>query len=137
MKLPKPNVKDISTAELSQKFNLKSNSNEVFVNGISNKSKEIDLNELFVAIPGEKTHGAKFVQEAISNGAKAVLTDSQGSDLITQGLVPVLVCQDVKKIVGEISSYIYENPSQKIPVFGITGTNGKYWNFLRRIFIDV
>jgi len=125
MKLPKPNVKDISTAELSQKFNLKSNSNEVFVNGISNKSKEIDLNELFVAIPGEKTHGAKFVQEAISNGAKAVLTDSQGSDLIMQGLVPVLVCQDVKKIVGEISSYIYENPSQKIPVFGITGTNGK------------
>lgn len=125
VKLPKPNVKDISTAELSQKFNLKSNSNEVFVNGISNKSKEIDSNELFVAIPGEKTHGAKFVQEAINNGAKAVLTDAQGADLIAQELVPVLVCQDVKKIVGEIASYIYENPSQKMPVFGITGTNGK------------
>lgn len=125
VKLPKPNVKDISTAELSQKFNLISNSNQVFVNGISNKSKEIDSNELFVAIPGEKTHGAKFVQEAINNGAKAVLTDAKGADLIAQELVPVLVCQDVKKIVGEIASYIYENPSQKMPVFGITGTNGK------------
>ncbi len=125
VKLPKPNVKDISTAELSQKFNLISNSNHVFVNGISNKSKEIDSNDLFVAIPGEKTHGAKFVQEAINNGAKAVLTDAKGADLIAQELVPVLVCQDVKKIVGEIASYIYENPSQKMPVFGITGTNGK------------
>jgi len=125
VKLPKPKVKDVSTRELSEKFNLETKFNEVFVNGISNKSKEIDLNELFVAMPGEKTHGAKFVQEAINNGAKAVLTDSNGADLITEVQVPVLVTQDVKKIVGEISSHIYENPSQKMDVFGITGTNGK------------
>ena len=125
MKLPKPSVKEISTKELIQKFNLESNENETFINGISNKSKEIDSNELFAAIPGEKTHGAKFWQEALKNGAKAVLTDSQGAQLIGQVSVPVLISQDIKKIVGEISSHIYENPSQKIQVFGITGTNGK------------
>ncbi len=125
MKLPKPKVKDVSTKELSQKFHLDSNSIDVFVNGISNKSKEIDSNELFVAFPGEKTHGAKFVQEAIQNGAKAVLTDSIGADLISENSVPVLISKDLKKIVGEVSSYIYENPSHKIDVFGVTGTNGK------------
>ncbi len=125
MKLPKPKVKDVSTRELSQKFNLETNSKEASINGISNKSKDIDLNELFVAIPGEKTHGANFAQEAINNGAKAVLTDLNGAEIMSEVQVPVLVAQDVKKIVGEVSSHVYENPSQKMDVFGITGTNGK------------
>lgn len=125
VKLPKPKVKDVSTRELSQKFNLETNSKEASINGISNKSKDIDLNELFVAIPGEKTHGANFAQEAINNGAKAVLTDLNGAEIMSEVQVPVLVAQDVKKIVGEVSSHVYENPSQKMDVFGITGTNGK------------
>lgn len=125
VKLPKPKVKDVSTKELSQKFNLETDSKEGLINGISNKSKDIDLNELFVAIPGEKTHGANFTQEAINNGAKAVLTDLKGAEIISEIQVPVLVAQDVKKIVGEVSSHIYEDPSQKMDVFGITGTNGK------------
>lgn len=125
MKLPKPKVRDVSTTELCQKFDLKFNSQEVYLNGVCNKSKEIEVGELFVAIPGEKTHGAKFANEAIQNGAKAVLTDAKGAELIEQSIVPVLIAQDVKKIVGEISSHIYENPSHKMDVFGITGTNGK------------
>ena len=44
MKLPKPKVKDVSIQELSKKFNLNSNSDEVFINGVSNKSKEINEN---------------------------------------------------------------------------------------------
>ncbi|MFZ9701628.1 MAG: UDP-N-acetylmuramoyl-L-alanyl-D-glutamate--2,6-diaminopimelate ligase [Candidatus Nanopelagicales bacterium] len=125
VKLPKPKVKDVSIQELSKKFNLNSNSIEVFINGVSNKSKEINENELFIALPGEKTHGAKFVPEAVINGAKAVLTDSIGAELIDQNSIPVLVANEVQNIAGEISAYIYENPSQKMDVFGITGTNGK------------
>ncbi len=125
MNLPSPNSKAISTSELSLKFNLANNSVETVIQGLSNKSKEINPGELFVALPGEKTHGANYVEEAMKNGAKAVLTDNSGFELIKHKSFPILKTERIRDLLGEISSYIYENPSSKMNVFGITGTNGK------------
>ena len=125
MKLPSPNSKAISTRDLSLKFGLISNSIENLFQGISNKSKEINPGELFVALPGEKTHGANFVDEAIQNGAKAVLTDNSGFEMIKDKSISILKTENVRDLIGEISSFIYEDPSSKLDVFGITGTNGK------------
>ena len=61
---------------------------------------------MFIALPGEKTHGAKFVPEAVINGAKAVLTDSIGAELIDQNSIPVLVANEVKYCRGNFGIYL-------------------------------
>ena len=52
---------------------------EIFITGISQSSNEIEEGDIFIALPGEKFHGAKFAADAIKKGAKAVLTDKSGA----------------------------------------------------------
>ncbi len=97
---------------------------DLIVRGICSSSRNIDAGDLFVAIPGSKEHGARFLDEALSKGAVAVVTDKAGSDLIGRKL-PVLVVANPRLILGPLSDWFYGSPSSKFNLFGITGTNGK------------
>jgi UDP-N-acetylmuramoyl-L-alanyl-D-glutamate--2,6-diaminopimelate ligase len=83
MKFARPSVKPVSLGELAQKFNLQTSTPEQKITGITHNTKSVEPGDLFVALNGEKNHGANFVAEAKANGAVAVLTDSQGEKLIT------------------------------------------------------
>lgn len=98
----------------------------VFLTGVNHDSNQIHAGDLFVALSGEKTHGAAHASQAINKGAAAILTDEVGSKLIPDSnTVPVLTVANLRKKLGDISSKIYGDPSTKLKVFGITGTNGK------------
>ncbi len=91
--------------------------------GISQSSRDVIPGDLFIALPGEKYHGAKFAQEAIANGAVGVLTDAAGAQLISG--VPVLTCENPRRAAGVVSAWFYSEPMRDLYSVGVTGTNGK------------
>lgn len=92
------------------------------IQGLTLDSDDVIAGDLFVALPGLKVHGAKFVESAVANGAVAVLTDSS-VEINTQ--VPVIRVENPRYWLGIIADKFYRNPSSAINVIGITGTNGK------------
>ncbi|MCM8795882.1 MAG: UDP-N-acetylmuramoyl-L-alanyl-D-glutamate--2,6-diaminopimelate ligase [Candidatus Omnitrophica bacterium] len=95
------------------------------VAGITCNSKEVRPNFVFVAVKGTKEDGHKFIKEAINNGARAVIVQSKDYRLKSRKRVPMIVVQNTRKVIAELASEFYGNPSRKLKVIGITGTNGK------------
>ena len=93
------------------------------VTGISQSSGEVIEGDLFIALPGEKFHGASFVKDAIAKGAVAVLTDVAGAAMITG--VPVLIVDNPRRAAGIVSAWFYSEPMRDLYSVGVTGTNGK------------
>ena len=84
--------------------------------------------DLFVALPGAGTHGARFASDAVDRGARAVLTDPQGARLVADagGLrVPLLVSDDPRAVLGHVAAWVYGAPATQLTTFAVTGTNGK------------
>ena len=97
---------------------------DISFTGVTLNSRTASAGDLFIALPGAKVHGATFADQAISQGAVAVVTDEAGSHLIHTD-IPVLVLRDPRFWVGPIASWFYRNPFSAIDSVGITGTNGK------------
>ncbi len=125
MKFTRPTIEPVAVDELAKNFDLINNSQNLKVSGITHNAESVAPGDLFVALKGDKTHGAKYVSEAIKNGAVSVLTDPEGSGLINDAQISQLISDNPRQILGELSAQIYGNPSKKLKVFGITGTNGK------------
>ena len=94
------------------------------INGISCDSKAVKEGFVFVGIKGVKEDGSKFIDEAISQGAKFIVCDSRFKrrDLKNISLVKV---RDTRLAIARLASEFYGNPSKKVKAIGITGTNGK------------
>ena len=93
------------------------------LSGIAQASNAVLPGDLFIALPGEKFHGAQFASDAIARGAVAVLTDSQGAQDIKG--VPVLISTNPRRAAGIASAWFYSEPMRDLYSVGITGTNGK------------
>jgi len=115
--------------DLAREFGLRSaaGSADVTVTGVAVGSAEVQPGDLFVALSGLRAHGADYAAEAVAAGAVAVLTDPAGADrLAAAGLdVPVLVADDPRALLGDVSAWLYGHPGRELTVVGITGTNGK------------
>jgi UDP-N-acetylmuramoyl-L-alanyl-D-glutamate--2,6-diaminopimelate ligase len=77
---------------------------------------------LFVARSGMRMDGRRFIGDAVQRGAVAILTDDV--EALPQGVVG-LVCDDVAETSAHIIERFHGNPSRKLTLIGITGTNGK------------
>ena len=95
----------------------------IHVHGVSQSSKDVLPGDLFIALPGDKFHGAQFAKDAIANGAVAVLTDAQGAEFIND--VPVLVSTNPRRSAGIASAWFHAQPMRDLYSVGVTGTNGK------------
>jgi UDP-N-acetylmuramoyl-L-alanyl-D-glutamate--2,6-diaminopimelate ligase len=93
------------------------------ITGLTLSSKDVQEGDLFIALPGEKNHGADFVEDAISLGAVAVLTDVGGAAKVKG--VPVIVSSNPRRAAGVISAWFYSEPMRDLYSVGVTGTNGK------------
>ncbi len=95
------------------------------ITGITHDSHGVRPGDLYAALPGARTHGARFAADAVQAGAVAVLTDPTGPGF-TDGIgVPVVVVDDPRAVLGEIAAWVYGDPSAYLTVLGVTGTNGK------------
>jgi UDP-N-acetylmuramoyl-L-alanyl-D-glutamate--2,6-diaminopimelate ligase len=98
---------------------------EVQVAGVTLASGSVRPGDLYAALPGSRTHGASFAADAVSRGAVAVLTDPAGRDIAGDCPVPVCVVADPRAVLGAVAARVYGEPSARLDVVGITGTNGK------------
>lgn len=85
-------------------------------------SREVTKGSLFVAISGFTVDGHQFVQKAIELGATAVLVEK---DVEADPSVTVLKTSDTRQALALVSARFYGNPSERLNLIGITGTNGK------------
>ncbi len=98
---------------------------DVVITGIEQRSQTVLPGDLFVGLDGKNAHGARFAADAIARGAVAILTDAAGVELVGEVSVPVLVREDLRAVLGELSAAVYGHPSRRLRVLGITGTSGK------------
>lgn len=89
---------------------------------VSHDSRAVSRGAVFVAIPGQRSDGAKFAADAIARGAVAIVSESAEPDGIT---VPWLATSNARLALAEIASTLYGHPSEHLSVVGVTGTNGK------------
>ena len=99
------------------------------ITGVSLDSRVVRPGDVYAALPGQHTHGARFAAEAARRGAVAVLTDTAGAELIGAGpadaSLPVVVVDDPRTTLAEVAAAVHGHPARAMRMFGITGTNGK------------
>ena len=110
---------NLAVSTIAQKFNISRSGADVAICSVSLASSSCQPGSLFVATPGQKHHGLDFLEQALANGAVAVLSDRE-----VEGL-PSLVHPDPKAIAGKLSDLVYGTSSAQMTLFGVTGTNGK------------
>lgn len=93
------------------------------VRGVTHDSREVDAGSIFVALPGSKTDGYKFIRDAILAGACAIMAEKPCPpefEPIAWVRVP-----DARKALGPVAAAVNGNPTTRLTLVGITGTNGK------------
>ena len=114
-------------------YNTKSDIGQIPINEIQTDSRLVARNDLFVAIKGEEKDGHSFIKKAFEQGASAVIGER---DMTLLG--PGVKVEDTRKALAVLAKNYYRDPSKKIKLIAITGTNGKTTTLflLEKIFIE-
>ena len=93
------------------------------ITGINIDSRLIETGHLFIAVKGTQTDGHSYISGAISKGATAIVCETMPTETV-DGVTYILV-KDSEEDTGLIATYFYGNPTSKLSLVGVTGTNGK------------
>jgi UDP-N-acetylmuramoyl-L-alanyl-D-glutamate--2,6-diaminopimelate ligase len=88
-------------------------------------SRAVAPGDVFVAFPGARVDGRRFIADAVAGGAAAVLWERQGQVSNAALSVPNVAVDDLQALSGWIAHLVYGRPSEKLWMVGVTGTNGK------------
>lgn len=88
-------------------------------------SRKTGEGDLFIAVRGRNEDGHRFIPEALQRGAAAVLLDSPKYRERFEDLTTVIYVRDTRKAFSKLAAAYYGNPSHKMELIGVTGTNGK------------
>ena len=96
------------------------------LSGVSLNPNTVQPGDVFLAISGAKRHGAQFLAQAVANGARAVITDERGRQIIgPEPKVPLATVADVRAVAPTVAASIYGTDERTPDLFAVTGTNGK------------
>ena len=111
--------------EIVYKVSLKSVSGNMDneIKGVFVDSRSVQPGGLFVAVSGTQTDGHRYMDNAIDNGAIAIL--SEYIPAVPRSNVTYITVRDSASALGHVASNFYGNPSKKLKLVAITGTNGK------------
>lgn len=112
-------------------------STDVRISNIQFDSRKIEADDLFIATNGVSVDGHKFIDKAIGLGALAIICEKLPETLVPS--ITYVVVKDSAIALGIIASNKYNEPSRKLKLVGITGTNGKtsIATILHRLFTEL
>ncbi|MCM8770760.1 MAG: UDP-N-acetylmuramoyl-L-alanyl-D-glutamate--2,6-diaminopimelate ligase [Candidatus Omnitrophica bacterium] len=114
LNFPPPNVvQDLSVA------------NDFLLRGITSDSRQVSRDYIFVAVTGNKLDGSQFIDEAIKNGARVIISEDRRQKTEDRRDVTFINVKDSRLALAQLAARFYGYPSRKMKVVGITGTNGK------------
>lgn len=88
-------------------------------------SRNVQPNDVFIALSGEHHDGKEFIATALERGAAAVLVDGNAAEVTYLQNKPIITYPQLPQALGMIASRYYGAPAEKLRMLGITGTNGK------------
>src|SRR2546430_16847818 len=91
------------------------------VESIAYDSRRVQSTSLFVALRGEKSDGNNFIDQAIEKGASVIVAERQ----ISSPRATCLVVENTRAALADLSAAFFGNPSRKLKMAAVTGTNGK------------
>lgn len=94
---------------------------DVSINAITDDSRAVSADSLFVAVKGERVDGHEFIPAAVKRGVVALVSQQPVSGV----LLPLVRVDDSRRALGLLGSRFYGDPSSHIRMIGVTGTNGK------------
>ncbi len=97
------------------------------INNLTSDSRVIEKNDMFFAIKGYDLDGTKFIPSAIKNGATAIVVDETCSfaDFNIPKDISFIKVSNIRHALAIASCNLYDNPSKKLKLIGVTGTKGK------------
>lgn len=98
---------------------------DLAIDGVALDSRSVTPGDLFLAVAGEVHDGRQFIEQAVANGANAVVAEAPVSGFVDDVSVPLVELPELHLEVGLIAARFFAHPSESLPVIGVTGTNGK------------
>lgn len=102
------------------------------VGGITLDSRQVKPGYLFLAVGGTRQHGAHYIDQALRNGASVIVSEPTSEVMLPQGplladgrSVPLLQVENLRLHIGLIAERFFGQPTDRMLVIGVTGTNGK------------
>ncbi|MBI5682555.1 MAG: UDP-N-acetylmuramoyl-L-alanyl-D-glutamate--2,6-diaminopimelate ligase [Deltaproteobacteria bacterium] len=107
--------------EVLSPFEIQNLNEDIEIKGIAYNSRDVKKGSLFAALKGENTDGYNFIPDAVKNGAAAIVSERIDSAV----KVPEIIVPDSRDAMAKLACRFYGEPSRKLNLVGVTGTNGK------------
>ena len=104
-------------------YSVLSGSVDIEINKVNYDSRKVEKGDLFVCIKGFASDGHKYASQAKDKGATVIVCEND-IDVDLENITVIKV-KDTRKALAMIGSNYYDNPSSKLKIIGVTGTNGK------------
>ena len=111
--------------------------NNIMIKGLCIDSRLVEDDYLFFAVDGNNFDGHEYINSSIKKGCSAIVATKRPKNLLND--ICYIIIDNIREAVYRISSNFFENPSKKIKIISVTGTNGKtsivyfLYNFLKSI----
>ena len=93
------------------------------ISGLAMDSRRVMAGNLFFALPGRRTDGGSYIDEAVNRGAVAVIAERLPA--VTAARVTYLQVPDARRALARVAQRFYREPDRALELIGVTGTNGK------------
>lgn len=115
-------LKDLlASVDLSYQLDSSCSENDPEIVSISFNSKQVEKSSMFVCLVGENFDAHDFAHDAVENGASVILAQKKLEGIT----VPVVIVENTAMAMALLSTALYDFPSSKLNLIGVTGTNGK------------
>jgi len=96
---------------------------DLSISSVQFDSRKVKKQNLFIAVKGTQTDGHQFISQAIKNGATAIVSEQLPSEKEKE--ISYIIVKNSSKALAVLAANYFDNPSEKLKLIGVTGTNGK------------
>ncbi len=98
---------------------------DTLIHGLQLDSRKVRSGDLFLAVPGDVHDGRQFIEQAVANGAAAVVAEAPVAGFVDELPVPLVEIPELRFDMGVMAARFFGYPSRALHMVGVTGTNGK------------